>query len=108
MYVQCFLLTVSLIQEIITLTRLMLSYTIFIEILMLLFNPHSQLLGVDVPREIQSICKSSYLMFVVRYVDEDELFKHLRKEHYFCHLCEVEGGTQQFYSDYTDLRDHFR
>ncbi|XP_070579898.1 E3 ubiquitin-protein ligase ZNF598-like [Ptychodera flava] len=43
----------------------------------------------------------------VRYLDNDELFKHLRREHYFCHFCDTQG-SQQYYSDYPVLRDHFR
>lgn len=41
-----------------------------------------------------------------RYLDRDELFRHLRKEHYFCHFCDADGSNQ-FYADHTDLRDHF-
>lgn len=32
----------------------------------------------------------------VRYLDRDELFRHLRREHFFCHFCDAEG-TNQFY-----------
>lgn len=32
----------------------------------------------------------------VRYLDRDELYRHLRKEHFFCHICDGEG-IQQFY-----------
>lgn len=42
-----------------------------------------------------------------RYMDNDELFKHLRKDHYYCHFCESDG-SQDYYSDYADLKDHFR
>lgn len=41
-----------------------------------------------------------------RFLDRDELFRHLRREHYFCHFCDADGGNQ-FYSDYSSLRDHF-
>lgn len=41
-----------------------------------------------------------------RYLDKDELFKHLRKDHFFCHFCES-LGTQEFYADYGNLRGHF-
>jgi hypothetical protein len=27
----------------------------------------------------------------LRYLDKDELFRHLRREHYFCHLCDADG-----------------
>lgn len=26
-----------------------------------------------------------------RYLDRDELFRHLRREHYFCHFCDADG-----------------
>ncbi|XP_055321640.1 E3 ubiquitin-protein ligase ZNF598 [Sitodiplosis mosellana] len=41
-----------------------------------------------------------------RYLDRDELFRHLRKEHYFCHFCDADGSNH-FYADHTGLRDHF-
>ncbi|XP_072839044.2 E3 ubiquitin-protein ligase ZNF598 [Pogona vitticeps] len=42
-----------------------------------------------------------------RYLDNDELLKHLRRDHYFCHFCDSEGA-QEYYSDYEYLREHFR
>ncbi|XP_075035432.1 E3 ubiquitin-protein ligase ZNF598 [Mixophyes fleayi] len=41
-----------------------------------------------------------------RYLDNDELLKHLRRDHYFCHFCDSDGA-QEYYSDYTFLREHF-
>ncbi|XP_045214491.2 E3 ubiquitin-protein ligase ZNF598-like [Mercenaria mercenaria] len=41
-----------------------------------------------------------------RYLDKDELYKHLRKDHFFCHFCES-LGSQEFYDDYPTLREHF-
>lgn len=32
-----------------------------------------------------------------RYLDRDELFRHLRKEHYFCHFCDADGSNH-FYA----------
>ncbi|KAK3600899.1 hypothetical protein CHS0354_019252 [Potamilus streckersoni] len=43
----------------------------------------------------------------VRYMDKDELYKHLRKDHYFCHFCDADG-IQDYYSDYIPLKQHFR
>ncbi|KAJ8363983.1 hypothetical protein SKAU_G00128140 [Synaphobranchus kaupii] len=42
-----------------------------------------------------------------RYLDNDELLKHLRRDHYFCHFCDSDGA-QEYYSDYPYLREHFR
>ncbi|XP_056409089.1 E3 ubiquitin-protein ligase ZNF598-like [Hyla sarda] len=42
-----------------------------------------------------------------RYLDNDELLKHLRRDHYFCHFCDSDGA-QEYYSDYSFLREHFR
>uniref|UniRef100_UPI0037E95732 E3 ubiquitin-protein ligase ZNF598 n=1 Tax=Semicossyphus pulcher TaxID=241346 RepID=UPI0037E95732 len=42
-----------------------------------------------------------------RYLDNDELLKHLRRDHYFCHFCDADG-SQEYYSDYPYLSDHFR
>lgn len=42
----------------------------------------------------------------MRYLDRDELFKHLRKDHFFCHFCDIDG-KQEFYTNYDELRQHF-
>ncbi|KAM9745176.1 E3 ubiquitin-protein ligase ZNF598 [Menidia menidia] len=42
-----------------------------------------------------------------RYLDNDELLKHLRRDHFFCHFCDADG-SQEYYSDYPYLSDHFR
>lgn len=42
-----------------------------------------------------------------RYLDNDELHKHLRKNHFWCHFCERDG-SQDYYSNYENLRVHFR
>ncbi|XP_041362656.1 E3 ubiquitin-protein ligase ZNF598-like [Gigantopelta aegis] len=42
-----------------------------------------------------------------RYMDKDELHRHLRKDHYFCHFCDTHG-TNEYYNDYNNLREHFR
>lgn len=42
-----------------------------------------------------------------RYMDNDELFRHLRKDHLFCHFCDADG-LHQYYSSYNFLRDHFK
>ena len=41
-----------------------------------------------------------------RYLDNDELHKHLRKDHFWCHFCERDG-SQDYYPDYNHLREHF-
>ncbi|KAA0197685.1 hypothetical protein HAZT_HAZT001212 [Hyalella azteca] len=43
----------------------------------------------------------------IRYMDSDELFRHLRKDHFYCHFCDADG-KHQFYDDYPALREHFR
>lgn len=42
-----------------------------------------------------------------RYLDNDELHKHLRKDHFWCHFCERDG-SQDYYPNYEHLRKHFR
>ncbi|CAF1634513.1 unnamed protein product [Adineta ricciae] len=39
------------------------------------------------------------------FLDTDQLYKHMRKEHYYCHLC---TSDNVYYSDFDLLRDHFR
>ena len=43
----------------------------------------------------------------IRFLDNDELHRHLRKEHYYCHICE-KFGSQEYYPNYDILADHFR
>ncbi|XP_037073767.1 E3 ubiquitin-protein ligase ZNF598-like [Pollicipes pollicipes] len=42
-----------------------------------------------------------------RYVGGQNWFLHLRRDHFYCHLCEADG-EQIFYDDYSHLADHFR
>lgn len=42
-----------------------------------------------------------------RYMDSDELFRHLRRDHLFCHFCDADG-LHQYYSTYDSLRQHFQ
>lgn len=42
----------------------------------------------------------------IRYMDSDELFRHLRREHLYCHFCDADG-KHQYYNSYDDLRTHF-
>ncbi|GFS19655.1 E3 ubiquitin-protein ligase ZNF598 [Elysia marginata] len=42
-----------------------------------------------------------------RYFDKDELMKHLRKDHFFCHFCDQQGSNA-YYDQYEDLMQHFK
>lgn len=42
-----------------------------------------------------------------RYMDKDELLRHLRKSHYYCHFCDAHNSNEYF-SEYADLKEHFR
>ncbi len=42
-----------------------------------------------------------------RYLGNDELLTHLRKNHFWCHFCEKDG-KQDYFADYEFLREHFR
>lgn len=39
-------------------------------------------------------------------MDSDELFRHLRRDHLYCHFCDADG-KHQYYNSYNDLRAHF-
>ena len=41
-----------------------------------------------------------------RFFDRDELYRHYRKEHYYCHFCDSDG-QEEYYSNYEELRKHF-
>ncbi|CAH1794808.1 unnamed protein product [Owenia fusiformis] len=43
-----------------------------------------------------------------RFLDNDELLRHLRRDHYFCHFCDADGITNQYYGDYDVLKQHFK
>lgn len=32
----------------------------------------------------------------VRYMDSDELYRHLRKDHFYCHFCDADGLHQYY------------
>nr|CAB3268013.1 zinc finger protein 598-like [Phallusia mammillata] len=42
-----------------------------------------------------------------RYLDDDQLFRHLRKQHYYCHICD-QADINEFYGSYELLFDHFK
>ncbi|XP_076275252.1 E3 ubiquitin-protein ligase ZNF598 isoform X2 [Rhynchophorus ferrugineus] len=41
-----------------------------------------------------------------RFMDNDDLFRHLRRNHLFCHLCDADG-KYQYYATLSDLKIHF-
>jgi hypothetical protein len=43
-----------------------------------------------------------------RFFDDDHLYRHLRKEHYFCQICENDGGQNVFYAKIEELYGHYR
>ena len=43
----------------------------------------------------------------VRFMDGEDLHRHLRKDHYHCHICDP-AGFNQFYDSYLNLREHYR
>jgi E3 ubiquitin-protein ligase ZNF598 len=40
-----------------------------------------------------------------RYFDKDELLKHLRKDHFYCHLCEEDGISTEYFRYVTSPLD---
>ncbi|XP_044734266.1 E3 ubiquitin-protein ligase ZNF598 isoform X2 [Chrysoperla carnea] len=42
-----------------------------------------------------------------RYMDSDELYRHLRRDHLYCHFCDADG-KHHYYSSYEFLRQHFQ
>jgi hypothetical protein len=43
-----------------------------------------------------------------RFYSDDELFQHLHKTHFKCHVCEQGGRSNQYFRDYRHLEEHFR
>ena len=44
----------------------------------------------------------------IHYFDKDELIRHLRKDHFFCHFCEKVGKIGEYFPDNTTMKEHFR
>ena len=42
-----------------------------------------------------------------RFFDRDELYRHLRKDHFFCNFCDADGH-EKFYADCVELKKHFK
>ncbi|KAK9883026.1 hypothetical protein WA026_001238 [Henosepilachna vigintioctopunctata] len=42
-----------------------------------------------------------------RFMDSDELFRHMRRMHLFCHFCDADG-RHLYYKNIEDLQKHFR
>jgi len=38
----------------------------------------------------------------------DQLYEHLQRNHFTCHICERDGILYQYYKDYTGLEKHFQ
>jgi hypothetical protein len=43
-----------------------------------------------------------------RYLDDHELYKHLRKKHFLCHICEADDGSRDFIDSINDLVRHYK
>ncbi|CAG9773661.1 unnamed protein product [Ceutorhynchus assimilis] len=43
----------------------------------------------------------------IRFMDNDELFRHLRRNHLFCHFCDADG-KHQYYNSMEELKRHFK
>ena len=42
-----------------------------------------------------------------RFFDRDELYRHLRKDHFYCHFCDADGH-EEYYENCLELRKHFK
>lgn len=42
-----------------------------------------------------------------RYMDSDELYRHLRRDHLYCHFCDADG-KHHYYGSYDYLKGHFQ
>lgn len=43
-----------------------------------------------------------------RFLDEEYRYKHLRKEHFFCQICDADGNSNYFYNDHSELVRHYK
>ena len=44
----------------------------------------------------------------IRFLDDYELYRHMRREHYLCHICEVDEGSRDFFENIDELVKHYR
>uniref|UniRef100_A0A0N5ARC3 RING-type domain-containing protein n=1 Tax=Syphacia muris TaxID=451379 RepID=A0A0N5ARC3_9BILA len=43
-----------------------------------------------------------------RFLDDAYRYKHLRREHFFCQICDADGNSNYFYSKHEDLIRHYK
>ncbi|VDM12915.1 unnamed protein product [Wuchereria bancrofti] len=43
-----------------------------------------------------------------RFLDGEFRYKHLRKEHFFCQICDAEGRSNYFFPQHKDLLSHYK
>ncbi|KAI1732435.1 E3 ubiquitin-protein ligase [Ditylenchus destructor] len=43
-----------------------------------------------------------------RFYDDEAQYKHLRKDHYFCQICDVDGAENFFYKNHYELSRHYK
>ncbi|KAK0393032.1 hypothetical protein QR680_000024 [Steinernema hermaphroditum] len=50
----------------------------------------------------------SCLFCTERFFDNEQQYKHLRKDHFFCQICEADGVTSVFYKEMAELLTHYQ
>eukprot|EP01135_Chromosphaera_perkinsii_P007624 Nk52_evm80s914 gene=Nk52_evmTU80s914 len=60
--------------------------------------------GDDISFKGHAFCKFCNQYFF----GNDQLYDHLKKNHFSCHLCENDGIRDLYFPGYNDLEDHFR
>ncbi|VDM29988.1 unnamed protein product [Toxocara canis] len=43
-----------------------------------------------------------------RFLDDEFRYKHLRKDHFFCQICDADGFSNYFFPEHKDLLRHYR
>uniref|UniRef100_A0A915E7B0 RING-type domain-containing protein n=1 Tax=Ditylenchus dipsaci TaxID=166011 RepID=A0A915E7B0_9BILA len=43
-----------------------------------------------------------------RFYDDEGQYKHLRKDHYFCQICDADGANNVFYKNHYELTRHYK
>ncbi|CAI5440734.1 unnamed protein product [Caenorhabditis angaria] len=44
----------------------------------------------------------------LKFLDEENRYKHLRKDHFFCQFCEADGTLNVFYGKHDELKQHYK
>ncbi|KAI1725935.1 E3 ubiquitin-protein ligase [Ditylenchus destructor] len=67
-----------------------------------------QLEKCEIVHEVKDKSHPKCLFCDQRFYDDEAQYKHLRKDHYFCQICDVDGAENFFYKNHYELSRHYK